>query len=82
MLIVIVDPMHIGSRLTLITEKVAMNMGIEENLTLQPLKFMYFLGIRVTWILGVNRGSAGSQELVVLQAMTDADGVGSQKTDN
>lgn len=48
MLIVIVDPMHIGSRLTLITEKVAMNMGIEENLTLQPLKFMYFLGIRVT----------------------------------
>jgi hypothetical protein len=32
MLIVIVDPMHIGSRLTLITEKVAMNMGIEENL--------------------------------------------------
>lgn len=82
MLIVIVDPMHIGSRLTLITEKVAMNMGIEENLTLQPLKFMYFLGIRVTWILGVNRGSSGSQELVVLQAMTDADGVGSQKTDN
>lgn len=48
MVIVIVDPMHIGSRLTLITEKVAMNMGIEENLTLQPLKFMYFLGIRVT----------------------------------
>jgi hypothetical protein len=48
MLIVIVDPMHIGIRLTLITEKVAMNMGIEENLTLQPLKFMYFLGIRVT----------------------------------
>lgn len=48
MLIVIVDPMHIGSRVTLITEKVAMNMGIEENLILQPLKFMCLLGIRVT----------------------------------
>jgi hypothetical protein len=31
---------------------------------------------------GCEQGSAGSQELVVLQAMNDADGVGSQKTDN